>query len=248
MIPRTDRAARRPPPGALGVTCAGAVRRAPTIGDPAAGPHPPHDVFALVGADGAPRVASCNRLSRPARSPAGAQPDSPTETHREARTADSLVQLARRRRGDRADPRPDRAPGRRHRPRLDLGHGPLLPDPRRRPGRGADARRLDGARVPRREHDERPARADGRRRPLPAAGAVGEGRDDARRPVRRAGLARDRGRLERGRVAQPRLPVPAPRRAVRDARGDAPDRPRDVAGRAWLGGRVRRPPVSTPAA
>ena len=30
----------------------------------------------------------------------------------------------------------------------------------------------------------------------------------------------------------PRLPVPAARRALRDARGDAPDRPRDVGGRA----------------
>ena len=30
----------------------------------------------------------------------------------------------------------------------------------------------------------------------------------------------------------PRVPVPAARRAVRDARGDAPDRPRDVGGRA----------------
>ena len=33
-----------------------------------------------------------------------------------------------------------------------------------------------------------------------------------------------------------RLPVPAARRAVRDARGDAPDRPRDVGGRARHGG------------
>ena len=35
-----------------------------------------------------------------------------------------------------------------------------------------------------------PARADGRRRPLPQPGPVGQGRDDARRPVRRPGLAR----------------------------------------------------------
>ena len=52
-----------------------------------------------------------------------------------------------------------------------------------------------------------------------------------------------RGRLERGRVARPRVPVPAARRALRDARGDAPDRPRDVDGRARHGGRVPRPAV-----
>ena len=48
----------------------------------------------------------------------------------------------------------------------------------------------------------RPARADGRRRPLPAPGAVGQGHDHARRPVGRPGLARHRRRLERGRVAR----------------------------------------------
>ena len=78
----------------------------------------------------------------------------------------------------------------------------------------------------------RPPRPDGRRRPLPEPGAVGQGRDDPRRPVGRPGLARHRGRLERGRVAGARFPVPAARRAVRDARGDAPDRPRHVGGRA----------------
>ncbi len=60
------------------------------------------------------------------------------------------------------------------------------------------------------------------------AGPVGQGDDDARRAVRRPRLARYRGRLERGGVAGPRVPVPAARRALRDARGDAPDRPRDV--------------------
>ena len=74
-------------------------------------------------------------------------------------------------------------------------------------------------------------------------GPVGQGRHDARRPVRRPGLARHRGRLERGRVALARLPVPAPRRALRDARGDAPDRPRDVGGRARVGGGVPRAEV-----
>ncbi len=71
------------------------------------------------------------------------------------------------------------------------------------PARGADARGHDDARLPRGEHSERPARADGRRRPLPPSGPVGEGDDDARRPVRRPGLARDRRGLEQGRVATP---------------------------------------------
>ena len=56
-------------------------------------------------------------------------------------------------------------------------------------------------------------------------GAVGQGGDDARRAVRRPGLARHRRGLERGGVARPRLPVPAARRAVRDARGHAPRSP-----------------------
>ena len=84
----------------------------------------------------------------------------------------------------------DRPPGRRRRLRLDLGDGPLLPDPGRRPARGADARGLDDARLPGRAHEARAARPDGRRRPLPQPGPVGQGRDDARRPVRRPGLAR----------------------------------------------------------
>ena len=50
-----------------------------------------------------------------------------------------------------------------------------------------------------------PPRADGRRRPLPQPRAVGQGRDDPRRPVGRPGLARDRRRLEPGRVAGPRV-------------------------------------------
>ena len=155
---------------------------------------------------------------------------------REVRHPDPVVHVARWRRGDRPDAGPDRPPGRRHRRRLDLGHGPLLPDPRRRPGRGPDARGLDDPRLPRRADDEGPPRPDGRRGPLPAAGPLGEGGDDARRPVGRAGLARDRGGLERGRVAEPRLPLPAARRPLRDARGDAPDRPRDVDRRARHGG------------
>ena len=61
------------------------------------------------------------------------------------------------------------------------------------------------------QHVARPAGADGRRRPLPRARAVGQGRDDARRAVGRPGLARHRGGLERARVARARVPVPAAR-------------------------------------
>ena len=53
-------------------------------------------------------------------------------TTREARTPDLLVHLARRTRGDRPDPRPLRPDRRRGRLRLDLGHGSLLADRRRR--------------------------------------------------------------------------------------------------------------------
>ena len=70
-----------------------------------------------------------------------------------------------------------------------------------------------------------------------------EGDDDARRALRRPGVAGHRRRVERGRVARPRLPVPAAGRPLRDARGDAPDRPRDVGGRARLRGGVRGPPL-----
>ena len=75
---------------------------------------------------------------------------------REARNPDPVVHLARRHRRHRPDARPRRAPGRRHRRRLDLGHGPLLPDPRRRPGRGPDARGLDHPRLPRRRTPRTP--------------------------------------------------------------------------------------------
>ncbi len=61
---------------------------------------------------------------------------------------------------------------------------------------------------------------------------------------RRARLAGHRGGLERGRVARPGLRLPAARRPLRAARGHAPDGPRDVAGRARLGGGLRRPPRS----
>ena len=44
------------------------------------------------------------------------------------------------------------------------------------------------------------------------------------------------------------FPLPAPHRALRDARGHAPDRARDVAGRARLGRGVPRPPVPRDAA
>ena len=53
----------------------------------------------------------------------------------EDRPPDPLVHWPGRPGGDRADAGPDRPHRRRRRLRLDLGHGPLLPDPRRRPGR-----------------------------------------------------------------------------------------------------------------
>ena len=135
--------------------------------------------------------------------------------------------------------------GRRRRLRFDLGHGPFLPDPGRRP---AEEPMLEGWTTlgfMAAHTQARPPRPDGRWRPLPLPGPVGEGRDDARRAVRRPGLARHRRRLERGRVARPRVPVPAARRAVRDARGDAPDRARDVGGRARQRGRASTAGCST---
>ena len=87
----------------------------------------------------------------------------------------------------------------------------------------------------------------GRRRPLPPARAVGQGDDDARRPVRRPRLARASARPgTRTRAARPRLPVPAARRAVRAARGHPPDRPRDVAGRARQRGARSRAGTTRP--
>ena len=97
----------------------------------------------------------------------------------------------------RPDARARRAHGRRRRLRLDLGHGPLLPDPRPRPARGADARGADGARLHRGTHRARAHRPDGRRHPLPGTGAVDQGHDHPRRPVGRPGLVRDRRRVER---------------------------------------------------
>ena len=62
--------------------------------------------------------------------------------------ADPGVRFPGRHGGHRADPRPHRPHRRRRRLRLDLGHGPLLPDPRRRAGHGPDARGLDDPRLP----------------------------------------------------------------------------------------------------
>ena len=79
----------------------------------------------------------------------------------------------------------------------------------------------------------------GHRRRLPAPGRARQDRHHARRAVRRPGLARHRRGLERGGVARARHPVPAGRRAVRAAGGDAADLPADVA--------RRRDPVPGPA-
>jgi hypothetical protein len=64
------------------------------------------------------------------------------------------------------------------------------------------------------------------------AGAAREEVSDARRAVGRARGARYRRGLERRGVARARAAVPADRRALRAARGDAPDLPADVDRRA----------------
>ena len=103
---------------------------------------------------------------------------------------------------NRPHPRAHRAPGRRG--RLDSiwvmdhffqirGIGP---------DRGADARGHDRPRLHGRPTPRSAPRPDGRRRPLPPARPMGEGHDDARRPLGRPRLAGHRRRLERGRVAQ----------------------------------------------
>ncbi len=108
------------------------------------------------------------------------------------------------------------------------------------PADGPDARGLDDPRLPGRPHAPGAPGAHGRRRPLPAARALGEGGDDPRRPVRRPRLARNRGCLEPGGERRPRLPDAAAGDPLRDARGDPPDRPRDVGRGARLGGTPRR--------
>ena len=165
----------------------------------------------------------------------------------EARPPDQLVHLAGRPRGDRPDARADRAPGRRRRLRLDLGHGPLLPDPRRRP---VEEPMLEGMTTLgfMAAHSQRARLGpDGRRRPLPAPRPVGQGDDDARRPVRRPRLARHRGRLERGGVARA-----SASRSRRSASGSRCSRRRSrsptgcATGERGTRGRVRRPPRSRP--
>ena len=71
----------------------------------------------------------------------------------------------------------------------------------------------------------------------------GRRRDDPRRPVRRAGVAGHRRRLERGGVARPRVPVPAPRPTGSSSSRTRSARPRDVGGRARHRRRPRGPHV-----
>ena len=150
----------------------------------------------------------------------------------EVRPPDQQLHLARRRSRHRSDPGARGAHGRRRRLRLDLGHGPLLPDPWRRPTRGADARGPDRARLHRRQHRSGADRPDGRRHPLPRAGPVGEGDDHPRRALRWSSLVRHRCGVERHGVEGPRLRVPAAQGALRVAGGHAALRPRDVVGAA----------------
>ena len=124
---------------------------------------------------------------------------------------------------------------RRGRLRLDLGDGPPVPDPERRRRRRADARGLDRA------------RASSRRTTKRARIGLMVGGIHYREPGIWVKAATTLDVLSGGRAwlglgaawnqeesRGARVRVPAARRAVRDARGDAPDRARDVRGRARL--------------
>ena len=75
---------------------------------------------------------------------------------------------------------------------------------------------------------DHPARAAGHRRHLPPPRPARQDRRDARRALRGPGRARHRRGLVRPRARGPRRSVPAGRRAVRTARGDAADLLPDV--------------------
>ena len=146
----------------------------------------------------------------------------------------------------RPDPDRDRPERRGERLRQPVGHGPSAPAPGGhgpRRSRAADARGVHDARVPGRGHGAHRARPDGRQRRAPDARPAGQGRDDAGRARGRStDLLRGRRRLVRARGDRAGPAVPAPRRAFRAARGDAPDRAGDVRRRPDTD---RRPPPST---
>ena len=72
----------------------------------------------------------------------------------------------------------------------------------------------------------------GRQRHLPQPGDRRQDNDDPRRDLRRPRLARDRRRLVRGGARRLRVRLPAAQDPLRDARGGAADRARDVHARA----------------
>ena len=187
------------------------------------------------------RSPSASLTLRPRAAGPGVVASGPTLPRHEGRAPDQLVQLAGRRRRHRADARAHRAHGRRRGLRLDLGHGPLLPDRLGRAARGAHARRPHRARLDGRPLEPGAPGPHGRGHPLPPGGALAQGHDDARRALGRAGLVRHRGGLERGGVARPGLPHAPAARALRDARGHASLRARGLGRRARQRGAFRGP-------
>src|SRR5829696_3607229 len=150
-----------------------------------------------------------------------------------------LVAGPRRRSG--ADRPRRRRAGLRHR----LGGRPPDPGrPQERSGLG-DARGLYDARLPRRADRADPARHDGHRGHVPAAERADQGRDDARRALRRPRVARRRRRLPGGRGARDGPAAATDPRALRAARGDAALGASDVVGRQQP---VRGAPLSPRAA
>ena len=116
------------------------------------------------------------------------------------RAAAAAVHLAGRSGRARRPPARRRPAGRGRRVRLDLGDGPLPPDPPDRSGVGGHARELDDARPPRRGHRADPPRHARHRDHLPQRRPPGQDRRHARRAVGRPRRVRHRARLVRAGV------------------------------------------------
>src|SRR5919106_5178488 len=147
----------------------------------------------------------------------------------ELRAADAELHVPRH--AERADVRADlgdRDSGGGGRVRLLLGYGPLSPDPECRPRDRPDAGGVHPARRRRGADASDPARNARDRRDVPQPGVPREGRDDARRRLRRTSHPRHRSGVERRRVEGVWLRLAVDRGAVRAARGRAPDLSRDV--------------------
>ena len=146
----------------------------------------------------------------------------------ESRSARLALRLGGPTAGDRCRSRSARGTGRGARGADAVVHGPLLPDGGDGARRGPHARGLHGSRVRRRADGADAAPTSRHRRHLPGSRAAGQDRDDARRAVRRSGRVGHRRRVVRARAPRPRCSLPAHRRAVRAAGGDAADLPADV--------------------